>query len=64
MKRNASVDSLYNKHAEGAPAPLDSLLAILAVCDELRDQRIVIRGNHAIRVSGRIYPNPNTSGDV
>ena len=57
MQGNCGVNPFDNEHVEGACHAGDRLHPVFAAHDELRDQRIVVRGDGALGIGGGINPN-------
>ena len=50
VQRDGGLDAFDHRHLERPPHPRDRFLPIAAVDDDLRDHRIVVRRDGALRV--------------
>src|SRR5262249_30620786 len=57
VQGDARLDALDDRHLEGPPHAGNRLLAIAAVHDDLRNQRIVVRRDRAVGVRERFDPH-------
>ena len=55
MQRDGRVDAFHDEHAERALHAVDRFHAVVAMYDQLRDQRIVVRRDYTLRRRRR-YP--------
>src|SRR5690242_4870043 len=64
MQRNGRMDPLDNEHLQCTRHSCDRLFTVFAMGYQFRDQRIVVRGNHSLRVGRGIYANASATGSV
>src|SRR5579884_1490418 len=64
MQRDRSVYSLDYKHAQRAAHPGHRLFAVLAVGNQLGNQRVIIRRHKAFGVLRRVYANAVASRNI
>ncbi len=64
MKRYGGLDTFDNGQLQGAFHPLNGLIAISAVNDDLCDERIVVRKNLTVGMSRRIDSHAGASGQM
>src|SRR5437879_11576728 len=62
MQRDRRVHTFDNKHFQGARHTGDGLVPVLSAYDQFCDERIVIRGNHALGVGSGVEANAGSAG--
>ena len=58
MQRNGGLDAFHHESVQPAVHPGDGFGARVAVRDDLGDQRVIVRRDHAIGITRGIHPNP------